>query len=105
MAVLYVTEYASLGQVLGIGQMPQEPALVEQAIAITGSSTTTAAFNAKTRFVRLHTDAICGVTLGTAPTATTPSTGLGSQRLAANQTQFHGVPEGGAYKAAVISST
>lgn len=104
MAVLYVTEYASLGQLpVGVvGQMAAEPPLIEQAVAITAGSTTTAAFNAKTRLVRIHADTVCGITLGTAPTATVPSAGLGSQRLAANQTQFQAVPPGQAFKVAVI---
>lgn len=107
MTVLYITEYAELqiGPAGRVGQMPMEVPIAEQAIAITAGSTQSAAFNAKTRSVRIHTDAICGITFGTNPTATVVSAGLGSQRLAANQTQFHGVPLGQSFKVAVIATT
>jgi tetrahydromethanopterin S-methyltransferase subunit C len=107
MAFLYVTEYATIA-IMQAGrqtQVPQEPPLVEQAIAITAGSTQTAAFNAKTGLVRVHTDAICGVTFGTNPTATVQSAGLGSGRMAIGQTEYHGVPLGAAFKAAVIATT
>lgn len=101
MAVLFVTEYSTMGQAPNSGpQMPQEPVLAEQVVAIGGGSVSSAAFNAKTRFIRLHTDAICSVSLGTAPTASS-TTG----RMAANQTEYRGVPEGGAFKVAVITNT
>lgn len=106
MATLYVTEYATIAilQAGRVTQVPMEPPLAEQAIAITAGSTTTAAFNAKTTLVRVETDAICGVTIGTAPTATVVSGGLGSGRFAANQTEYRGIP-GPGYKAAVIATT
>lgn len=100
MATLYITEFALMGQVPNsAAQMPQQPPLAEQTVTI-GASTQSAAFNAKTRFVRLHTDAICSVEFGTNPTAT-----AANARLAANQTEFHGVPEGGAFKVAVITNS
>lgn len=108
MAILYVTEYAELGATIGGGrtaQVPMEPPLVEQAIAITAGSTTTAAFNAKTTLVRVETDAICGITFGTAPTATVASAGLGSGRFAAGQTEYRAVRAGAAMKVAVIATT
>ena len=73
MAVLYITEYATLGvqQVGGmVSQTPQEPPLAEQTVAISGSSAQSSAFNAQTTLVRLHTDAICSIEFGTNPTAT-----------------------------------
>lgn len=102
MAVLYVTEYASLmpSPVGATGQVPAEAPLVEQTIAIGGGSVASSAFNASTRLVRIHTDAICSIKFGTAPTASATT-----QRLAANQTQFHGVPTGQSFKVAVITNT
>lgn len=101
MAVLYVTEYQYMGQVPNsAAQMPQEPPLAEQTIAIGGTSTQSSNFNAKTRFVRLHTDAICSIEFGTNPTASA-TTG----RMAANQTEYRAVPEGGSFKVAVITNT
>jgi hypothetical protein len=81
-----------------------QPPIAEQAIVNTGASTASAAFNQKTRFVRLHTDAICAVAFGTAPTAIVAGA-TGTMRMAANQTEYHGVPQGQSYKVAVIAST
>lgn len=102
MAVLYITEYAELpiGPAGRIGQMPMEPPVAEQTVAIGAGSIASSAFNAKTRFVRLHTDAICSVLFGTAPTVTAVS-----GRMAANQTEYRSVPLGAAYKVAVITNT
>lgn len=101
MAVLYITEYAELG--IGpagrVGQMPMEPPLAEQTLAI-GAVVSSAAFNTKTRFVRLHCDAICSIEFGTTPTATTTTA-----RMPANQTEYHAVPPGQAFKVSVILNT
>lgn len=108
MAILYVTEYAGLAvaQIGGnVPQIPQEPPLAEQAIAITASSTTTAPFNALTTLVRIETDAICGVTFGTAPTASVAAAGAGSGRMVAGQTEYRGIARGQGYKVAVIATT
>lgn len=102
MAVLYITEYAGLmpSPVGGQGQVPMEPPLAEQTVAIGAGSVQSSAFNAKTRLVRLHTDAICSVSVDTGPTATATK-----GRLAANQTEYRGVPVTGTYKVAVITNT
>lgn len=108
MAFLYVTEYVGLAfpQLGGAGpQIPQEPPLAEQAIAITAGSTQTAAFNAATTLIRIATDAICGVTIGLNPTATVQAAGLGSGRFVAGQTEYRGVVKGQGFKAAVIATT
>ena len=100
MAILYITEYAemSIGPAGRVGQIPQEPPLAEQAITFT-THTESSAFNAKTRFVRLHTDTNCFVVLGTAPVAVTSTNG----RMAANQTEYRGVPLGAAFKVSVVT--
>lgn len=102
MAILYITEYAGLmpSPTGGQGQVPFEPPIAEQTVAIGATTVPSAAFNAKTRMVRLHTDAICSVSFGTAPTATATN-----QRFAANQTEYKGVPPGMAYKVAVITNS
>lgn len=101
MAVLYITEYAGLmpSPPGGQGQVPMEPVLAEQTVAI-GAEAKSALFNKQTRLIRIHVDAICSVLIGTAPTATTAS-----GRLAANQTEYRGVPMTGTYKISVISNT
>jgi hypothetical protein len=106
MAVLYITEYAELG--IGpagrVGQMPKETPIVEQTVAIGAGSVQSSAFNAKTRFIRVHTDAICSVLLGANPTASA-TTG----RMAAGQTEYRDVSAGSksgtAFKIAVITNT
>jgi len=102
LGILYITEYAQLapaGAPGGWGQVPQEPPLAEQKITYS-ASVQSAAFNAKTRMVRIHTDSICSIEIGTNPTATT-STG----RMVAGQTEYHGVPIGAGYMVAAITNT
>lgn len=101
MAVLYISEYTDapvyLGQTIPVGM---EPAITDQTPLAVGAETKSALFNAKTTFIRVHTDAICSIAFGMAPTATTSN-----KRLAANQTEYFGVPPGGLYKLSVISNT
>ena len=98
MAVLYISEYDNVAtDNRGMVQAGQEPAIATQTVAI-GVAAQSAAFNARTRFVRIHTDAICSVAFGANPTATTSSA-----RMAANQTEFFGVVPG--HKVSVISNT
>jgi hypothetical protein len=106
MAWLYITEFADFtpaGAPGGIGQIGHQPPLAEQAVAI-GVNAQSSAFNVNTRFVRLHADAICAIEFGTNPTAVAAGAS-GTARMAANQTEYHGVPKGQSYKVAVISST
>lgn len=110
MSVITITEYVSTAIVISGGmvvQVPQEPPLAEQAIAITGSSVQSAAFNKATTLVRVNIDgtAAAALTFGTNPTATVPSAGLGSQRVSTNGTQFHGVPRNQSFKVAFIATT
>jgi hypothetical protein len=100
MAILYISEYSR--QALDISGSPvpvgQEPALAIQTVAIAGASAQSAALQAATRFVRLHTDAICSVKFGMNPVATTADA-----RMAAGQTEFWGVP--GTMIVATIANT
>ena len=105
MAKVYISEYAvaaldSRGMVSG----GQEPALANQVLD-TAATHLSAAFNAETRFVRVHTDGIVSYLFGTAPTAATTNA-----RMAANQTEYFGVPKGApgassGYKLDVIANT
>ena len=100
MAFVYVTEYLRQAQD-GISRLlpaGMEPALVVQKIAITAGSVQSAAFNARTTFVSVHTDAICSVAFGSNPTAT-----ANSSRLPLDGTQYFGVVAGD--KIAVITNT
>lgn len=103
MAKLFITEFATQGvDALDhmIGAMPQLPVVAEQVVNIGASSAASAALNALTAFVRIHTDAICSVAFGAAPTAT-----AAKMRLAAGSTEYFAVPRGESYKVAVITNT
>jgi len=97
MATLYVEELATMG-LYGAAQIAARPGVAAQTVAIGGSSTQSSAFNAQTKFIRVHTDAICSIAIGSNPTATTSNC-----RLAADQTEYFGVQPGD--KIAVISNT
>lgn len=99
MAVLYVTEFAMLPQMSGgQPQIAPRPGLGTQTVAIGGTSTQSTAFSAQTRYIRVHTDAICSTSINSNPTATTSS-----ERLAADNTEYFAVQPGD--KIAVISNT
>jgi len=105
MAKLYVTEYHDLPQAYSNSapQLVREPPLVEQTpVAIGAVAAQSAPFNASTRVVRLHCDAICSVLIG--PPASTTAT-ANNQRLAANQTEYKMVVDGSGYCVSVITNT
>ena len=105
MATLYVAEFAGVANVgapsagnastTGFSHIGGTPPLAEQTLSIGVSSVASAAFNAKTRMVRLHCDAVCSVAFSKSPTASATNA-----RLAANQTEYFGVSPGS--KVAVI---
>jgi hypothetical protein len=103
MAFLYITEYAQMqiGPAGRVGQVPLESPIAEHTVTIAAGSNQSAAFNAATRMVRLHCDAICSISFGANPTAAATNA-----RMAANQTECHGVPfkTGNPLKVAVISN-
>ncbi len=103
MATLYVAEFDGIA--MGAPGSPAQCAngspIAEQTVAIGGSSVAcTNPFNASTRIIRVHVDAICSIALGTAPTAT-----ASKMRLGANQTEYFGVVPGSAFKIAVITNS
>lgn len=99
MAKVYITEHTHSRIVQG-GLVPvvQMPPLASQVVAIGGASVQSAAFDAKTAIIAVHTDAICSVEFGSNPTAT-----ANSRRLAANSTEYFQVDPGA--KIAVITNT
>ncbi len=101
MSLLYVTEYAGVGfsQIGGLyAAVPIEPPLADYTVAISGSPNASAVFQPQTLIVRLSCDVICSVLIGASPTATTSN-----GRLAANQTEYRGVPFKG-YQVSVIAN-
>jgi len=91
MAILYVSEYDELalsGQFGARVAAPQEPAIANQEIAVAAGNAQSAAFNARARFVRVHSDVVCHVAFGADPNATTVGQ---RKRLAAGVSEFFGV--------------
>lgn len=72
-ATLYISEFPNaLSQVGSTSpQVYPQPALTDQTVAISGSSTQSNAFGASTRAVIVECDADCSVVFGSNPTATT----------------------------------
>ena len=100
MATLYIEEFASL-PALSNGQAIQaglQPSVAAQTVAIGAASAQSSAFNASTKFVRLHTDVVCSYLFGADPTATATS-----PRMPADATEYFAVIAG--QKVAVIENT
>lgn len=99
---VYISEYADL-KIANVGMalpMGHEPALAQQQINTTGTSAVSSAFNAKTKFIRVHTDAIVSIKVGTG----TPVAVVTAQRMAAGTTEYFAV-DGSDYKIAAIDNT
>lgn len=93
MATLYVTEFAnqprdSSGYLLPA--VPGVPAVAAQTVAIGATSAQSNAFNAATKFIRLHADAICSVKLG----STNPTATASDMRMAPGTPEYFGVTPG-----------
>lgn len=97
MANLYISEYAVLASAQsGHAQAAAEPALAVQKVDFSGGAASSEAFNTQTKFIRLHTDAICSIRFGGTATTSYP-------RMAADGTEYFGVQPGGTVS--VISNT
>ena len=99
MPLLYVTEYAGVGfSQIGAeySAVPLEPPLADYTVSIPGTSPV---FQPTTILVRLATDSICSVKIGLSPVATTTNA-----RMAANQTEYRGVPQAG-FSVSVVPNT
>jgi hypothetical protein len=98
MSLLYVTEYAGIGftQVGGaFTAVPIEPPLADYTVVFGSASPV---FQPSTILVRLACDAVCSVLIGLSPVASTTN-----GRLAANQTEYRGVPAKG-FQVSVVSN-
>ena len=100
MSVLYITQYENLavdgkGNIIPVGQ---EPAIATQALTFS-TSAPSAAFNSRTRFVRLTSDGECHLQFALAPTATTSH-----PQLLADTPEYFGVGEGGGLKVAAVNA-
>jgi|SRR5215472_2885704 len=100
MAKLYVSEYATISNMpTVVGQVPLEPPLTEYVLDYTAGMVTSPPFQQGTRMVRMNTDAVCSLVIGSNPAATTQN-----GRWAKDQTECRGVPEGQGFKVSVISN-
>ena len=98
MAVCYISEFSAVANVSGC-PVAMMPPIAEQTVAI-GAEADSNAFNAATRYIRVHVDAICSIAIGTAPTASTSTL-----RMSAESTEYFAVPLNGGYKLSVITNT
>ena len=90
MAILFIAEFANIGRDQGQGvQVAGLAPLAEQTVSIGGSSTQSVAFGAYTNFVRLCSDSVCSIAVGTNPTAS----GI-NLRLPANTPEYFQVTPG-----------
>jgi len=97
MANLYVREYVSPRNDNAVLPAPTEPAQADQKVAFT-TSTASAAFGVKTKYVRLIADADCHIQFGESPTATTSSA-----LMKANTVEYFCVHPG--YKVAAVTAS
>ena len=98
MAVAYISEFAALANVDGCN-IAMMPPLAQQTVAI-GAEADSNAFNASTRFIRVHVDAVCSIAIGLTPTATTSML-----RMSADSTEYFAVPLNAGYKISVITNS
>lgn len=99
MPSLDITEYAELA-VAGRGHMVmagKEPAVINQQISIGATSAQSSPMSDVTRFIRLHAETSCRVSVGSNPVAAATS-----MRMVAGGTEYLGVSPG--LKIAVIAS-
>lgn len=97
MAKAYVTEFTALATRVTDAPIAQAPPVAEQTVTFT-TTTQSSAFNAATRFIRVHTDSICSIAIGSNPTATTST-----MRMPADTIEYFGVTAGD--KIAFVTNT
>lgn len=103
MATLWIKEHARKPQYSGGPDIWAEPALVEQAVTISGTSAQSAAFNAQTKFITITADSAFCYLVSTNPTAATTNF-----RVAADSILILGVEQASGsatYKIAGITTT
>lgn len=84
MATLYISEFTALGQLATtLAQVPAQPAVADQVVAITAGSLVSNAFGSFTRLVLLAADVACSIKFN-GPASADPVAVLTSLRLPAN---------------------
>lgn len=101
MATLKISEFEHVSQVPGVPvQIPQEPAVAHQSVTFT-TATASAAFNVRTRYVKLYPSADCYVRFSTAGSAATTA----YEYLKATTDHWRGIPEGQSFKVSVYDGS
>ena len=103
MATLYIKEFPDQGLSAINAPMPfplENGSVTEQTVAIGASSAQSAAFQNSTQLVRVVTDAICSIKIGTNPTALAIH-----QRLSVGESYTFAVPKNSGFKIANIINT
>ena len=102
MATLYVAEFSQMPITDNrVPEFAMTPPLVEQTLAISATSNLSNAFNAKTIYVRVESDAVCSLAWATSG-ATTVTATTSNMRLSASAPEYFGVQGGG--RVAVITN-
>jgi hypothetical protein len=104
MSRMFISEYERMTEVTGGYRVAvgEEPSIAEQVITFTATAGQSAAFNVRTRFVRIEVDGIADILFGTNPTAVAGA----SKRLTAGQSEYFGInPNGGPYKVSAVTDT
>ncbi len=103
MASFWIREYARVARDANGNPLaaPEEPAITDQQVTITGDSAQSSAFNAATRFVLVSSDSISSYLVGTSPTALVGGAG----RLIAGGERFFGVAQNQSLKLSAIVDT
>lgn len=87
MTKLYVAEFEA--GTIGSDGAPKQPALTDYVVDYTAGHAESAAFNGATGMIEIHTDAVCSILIGKAPTATTSH-----MRMASGETRRYSVQPG-----------
>ena len=99
MTVLRIQEYVEIGRTTGAGvPVGMEPPVANQKTTYTSTSVPSAAFNAKTNFVRLIATGDTLVKFGTG----TPVAATAEMFIKAGVAEYFGIPVGQSYKVAAI---
>lgn len=102
MATLYITEFTMEGMdALGrIVPVARAPAVAEQTLTIGAGSVQSVMLNPNTTIVRVHSDTVCSIAIGTSPTAT-----AASMRLPTDAIEYFCVQFNSGCKIAVIANS
>lgn len=99
----YITEFAEMQVISTAGQVVQAalfPELAKYQISNTGASAQGPPFQARTKFIRINTDAACSIEVGSNPIAVNTA-----NRMSPNSTEYFGVEVNQAHLVAVVANT